>query len=42
MGSTLERPTMLMNPNFVQTTTTVEENLNKGTNFQKVDMSHEN
>ena len=41
MGSTLERPTMLMNKNFVQNTTTVDEKLDKGSNFQKVDMSHE-
>ena len=39
MGSTLERPTMLMNQNFVQKTTTLDEQLDEGTAYKAADMS---
>ena len=37
MGNTLDRPTLLMKRNFVQDTKTLDEKLNQGEEFKKVD-----
>jgi len=33
MGNTLDRPTMLMKRNYIRTTETLDESLNKGTTY---------
>jgi len=38
MGSTLDRPTMLMNKNFIQETQTLSEDLKGGDKFKRQDM----